>query len=163
MGFFILVRWHLYIENTPAVQSSYNTVSFSHWGRHEMVVILHTLSKLFPFIKIVVFWFKLHWNMIQWRELMRSHHVFSQWLVVEQMTKHYLNEWWSCYLMHIYICVARPRWVEGAVSFNYSVSMIQWLDGTEAHSASLTPCEGNPLFTDGFPSQNVELSCFLCC
>ena len=51
---------------------------------------LHNLIKnLFSSMKMFVFWFKFHWNL-----LTMCQHWFRQRLDAEQVTSHYLNQWW---------------------------------------------------------------------
>ena len=64
-------------------------------------MILHSL----PCMRIVVFGFKFHWNMIPMVQL-KSHHWFRWWSGTDQATNHYLNQWWPSLLM--YICTTWP-------------------------------------------------------
>ena len=64
-------------------------------------------------------------------QLTISPHWFSQWLGAEQVSSHYLNQYWPCSLTHI--CGTRGRWVKvyyiipGESFSNFAQSTVVWM------------------------------------
>ena len=70
----------------------------THWGRERMAAISQmTLSNAFSWMKIYEFWLKFHWSLFVRVQLTIFQHWFRQWLGADQVTRHYLNQWWLDY------------------------------------------------------------------
>ena len=82
----------------------------THWGRNKMAAIFQTtFSNAFLWMIMYVIRLKFHWNLflrVQWTI---SQHWLRWWLVADQVTSHYLNQWWPKMVTHI--CATRPQWV----------------------------------------------------
>ena len=66
----------------------------THWRRDKMTAIFQTaFSIAFSWVKIVVFWWKFHWNLFPWIQLTIFQHWVRWWLGAGQATSHYLNRW----------------------------------------------------------------------
>ena len=85
-------------------------LGLAHWGRDKMAAISWTtFSNAFPWMKKYTIWFKIHWSLLLRFQLTINQHWFGLWLGAEQVTSHYLNQWWPSLLKRI--CVSRPQWV----------------------------------------------------
>ena len=74
-----------------------------------MTTILKTsFSTEFSCRKIVVCWFKFHWNLFPRVQSITIQHWFRQWFGNDQAMSHYLNQWEASLLMHI--CITWPKW-----------------------------------------------------
>ena len=52
-------------------------------------------------MKTVVSWLELHWNLLPRVQLTINQHWLGQWLGAGQATSHYLNQWWRSFITHI--------------------------------------------------------------
>ena len=81
----------------------------THWSRDKMGAISQTtFSNAFSSMKIYEFRLRFHWSLFLRFILTISQHWFRYWLVADQATSHYLNQWW---LIYWHICVTQPQWV----------------------------------------------------
>ena len=69
-----------------------------------------TFSFAFSWMKMIELRFIFHWNMFPGVWLTISQHWFSYRLGAEQVTSHYLDQWWPSSLTHR--CDTRGRWVK---------------------------------------------------
>ena len=91
----------------------------THWGRDKMAAIFSTtFSNVFSLMKMYEFWLRFQWSLFPGVQLTIFQYWFRQWLGADQVTSHYLNQWWLDYqrfyaslniLMHV--CVNWPQWV----------------------------------------------------
>ena len=95
----------------------------TYWGRGKMAAIFQIFSNAFSSVKMLKFQLGFHRNLFLSFQLTVSQHWCRWWLGADQATNHYLNQWWSCLLMHI--CITRPQWVQ-----NFKVSIVKWWIGT---------------------------------
>ena len=60
-----------------------------------MAAILQTtFSMAFLWMKMYQFWLKFHWNLFLRLQLTILHQWFRLWLGADQVTSHYVNQWW---------------------------------------------------------------------
>ena len=78
-----------------------NSRLFTHLSRDKMANSLHTFSNVLSWMKIFLLWFKYHWNSLPMVQLKMIQHHFRKWLGANQVTSHYLNQWWPSFVMHI--------------------------------------------------------------
>ena len=72
--------------------------SLTHWGRNKMAAIFQTtFSKSFSSVKIVIYWLKFHWSLSLRVQSIIFQHWCRKWLGTDQVTNHYLNQWWLVY------------------------------------------------------------------
>ena len=88
-----------------------------------MAANFQIFSNAFSSVKMLKFQLGFHRNLFLSFQLTVSQHWCRWWLGADQATNHYLNQWWSCLLMHI--CIIRPQWVK-----NFKVSIVKWWIGT---------------------------------
>ena len=70
----------------------------THWGQDKMAAIFQkTFSNAFSWMKMYKFLLKFHWSVFPGVQLAIFHHWFRQWLGANQVTIHYLNQWWLVY------------------------------------------------------------------
>ena len=70
----------------------------THWGHDIMDAISQTtFSSAFSWMKMFEFRLKYHWNLFLRVQLTIFQHWFRQWLGTDQVTSHYLNQWWLLY------------------------------------------------------------------
>ena len=73
------------------------TRGLTHWGGGKIAAISQaTFSNAFSSMKMYEFRFRFHWNLVQRFELTFLHW-FRQWLGTDQVTSHYLYQWWLVY------------------------------------------------------------------
>ena len=85
--------------------------NLAHWGGDILPAMFQTtFSNAFSWMIIHEFWLRFHWILYGRVQLTIFHHWFRQWLGTDQATSHYLDQWWPCLLMHMY--VTRPQWVK---------------------------------------------------
>ena len=67
----------------------------THWDRDKMATISQkTLSNAFSWMKMFEFRSKFHWRFFLRVQLPIFRHWIRWWLVADQATSHYLNQWW---------------------------------------------------------------------
>ena len=71
-------------------------------------------------------WIEFHCNLFSKVQLTTSQHWVKKWLVTCLVPRHYLNQWWSSSLMHIYITSPRCD--------NWAVIIYTWADSRFAPS-----------------------------
>ena len=87
-----------------------NVFALTHGGRDKMAAMSQTtFSNEFSWMKTFEFRLRFGWNLFLRFELTTFQHLFRWWLGADQVTSHYLNQWWSSLLTHI--CVTLPQWV----------------------------------------------------
>ena len=88
----------------------------THWGRDNIATISQTIFlAAFSWMKSFVFWLKFHWSLFLKVQSTIFQHWFRWWLVAEQATNHYLNQWWHSSTTHI--CITRPQWVKDRINY----------------------------------------------
>ena len=74
--------------------------TLTHWHRNNMGTILQIVfTKLFSWMKMILHWFKFHWNLPPMVQIMINH-PWLRW--TEQAASHGLNQIKSIFLTHIY-------------------------------------------------------------
>ena len=72
--------------------------ALTHWGRDKMASISQTtLSNVFSWMKMLEFLLKFHRSLFLRVQLTIFQHWFMQWLGTDQVTSHYMNQWWLDY------------------------------------------------------------------
>ena len=95
----------------------------THWGRDMMAANLWTtFSNAYPWKEMYEFYLKCHRNLFLRVQLTIFQHWFIQWRDADQLTRHYLNQWWLAYC---HICVTRPQWVNSNAEISRSISLKQ--------------------------------------
>ena len=85
--------------------------TLTHWGRDKMDIISQkTFLDTFSWMEMYRFWLKFHWNLLAMVELTIFQYWSRSWLGAGKATSHYLNQWWSSLLTHIF--ATRPKWVK---------------------------------------------------
>ena len=93
----------------------------THWGLNKMAAIRQTTFwNAFPWMKIVVFWLKFHWNLFLKVQLRINHHCLRWWLGIKQTTSHYLNQWRPRSL-HIYASSNLNEFIQKRLQSSISV------------------------------------------
>ena len=70
----------------------------THWGQEKMAANFLTIfSNAFSRMKIYKFRLKFHWKLFPRVQLTIFQHCFRLWLCPDQVTSHYLKQWWSVY------------------------------------------------------------------
>ena len=108
---------YIWVINTFSVYKcasyirGFMVIALSHWGQDKMADLFSRCFFLNTFYgtKMFNFLFKFYWNILPRVHLTISQHCFRWWLGAEDMTNHYLNQWWLRILAHK--CVTQPRWV----------------------------------------------------
>ena len=73
-------------------------ILLTYWGRDKMDAISQTpFSKAFSWMKTFEFRLNCHWSLFLRVQLTIFQHWFRQWLGADQETSHYLNRWWIVY------------------------------------------------------------------
>ena len=120
---YVYIHTHvLYNNSLLYVALTVIPIVFSRWVLPRCVLFQHivaetrcppflqtTSSNAFSWMKTFEFQMELHWNMFLGVYLTINHHWLRQWVVAEQATSHYLNQWWHSLQTHI--CITRPQWV----------------------------------------------------
>ena len=103
--------WHHHCHNELTL--------LTHWGRDKMDAISQTtFSCAFSLMKIAVFWLNFHWNMFARVQLTIIQHWLRWWLGADQVTSHYLNQWWFVY-WRIYVSLGLNELNQGRVGETY--------------------------------------------
>ena len=81
----------------------------THWDQDKMADISQsTFSNVFSWMKIYEFQSVFHWSLSERVKLTIFQDWFSYWFGADQVTSHYLNQWWIIY-WRIYL--TRPQCV----------------------------------------------------
>ena len=89
-------EWVLLMVSISYPCPNLNTlILVTHWGRDKMAAISQTtLSNAFSWMMMLEFRLKFHWSLsirVPWTIFQ---HWFRWWLGADQVTSHYLNQWW---------------------------------------------------------------------
>ena len=89
----------VYVDSTCITfRVTLNEIKLTHWGRDKMAAIFQkTFSNGFSWMKIYEFWLTFHWSLFLGVQLTIFQHWFRLWLGTDQVTSHYLKQWWLDY------------------------------------------------------------------
>ena len=80
----------------------------THWNMNKMA---DTLQTTFPWMNVIVLWFKFHWSLFLRTKISISQFIFTKWLVVKQSPINYYMK--QCWGKSMTPCnVSWPRWVK---------------------------------------------------
>ena len=100
------------LMHTNCIHTELALQELIHWGWAKMAPTLQTtFSKAFSYIRFVVSWLMFHWNLFPEIQLTICQHWCRWWFGAEQVTSHYLNQWWPGLVTHL--CVTGPQCVNG--------------------------------------------------
>ena len=73
-------------------------VGLTHWGRDKMASVLQTtLSNTFSWMRLLQLRLRFHWSLFPRVQSTIFQHWFRWLLCADQVTNHYLNQWWFDY------------------------------------------------------------------
>ena len=88
---------YLVIQKWPHTEF-YHYQNLTHWGWDKFATISQmSFSNAFSGMKMYKFCVRFHWSLLLRFELMIFQYWFRWWLGVDQVTSHYLNQWWLVY------------------------------------------------------------------
>ena len=101
----------------------------THWGPDKMAAISQTtFSDAFPWMKMYELRLRFHWILFPGVQLTIFHRWF--WLGANQVTSHYMNQWWLISLL-THICVTLSQSVKAGHMVGWGGGQIHcWLIGT---------------------------------
>ena len=87
---------YMYVDsNGVSTRAPSGSSNWTIWILDKMVAILQTIFyNSVSCIKIVVFWFKCVGSLFPRLHLTIFQHWFGWWLGADQVTSHYMNQWW---------------------------------------------------------------------
>ena len=91
--------------------------NFTHWNLDKMATIsTDDISYVSSRMRNFVFRFEFSCfrSLLLRVQVTISQHWFKKWLGTEQVSSHYLNQWWTNLPTHI--CVTRPQWVDPCIA-----------------------------------------------
>ena len=105
------MTWLNYIWHGNAKNILYTRLILAHWGRHKIAAISQRIySNTFSWMKMYAFWLRFHCN-CSYKGPINHIPTLDQIMAwADQVTSHYLNQWWSSLLTHIY--VTRLKWIK---------------------------------------------------
>ena len=91
------LQWNFYYHPWCHIVSICH-YELTNWGRDKMAAILQTpFSNTFSWMKMNELRLIFHWSLFLRVQLIIFQHWFRLWLGTDQVTSHYLNQWWSVY------------------------------------------------------------------
>ena len=121
--------------------STINQPQLIYWGWYKMAVILqNTFSNTFSWLTIFVFQLKFHINLFPCVQLKVGLHWLQKRLGTEQVTRHYMNEFWPGGWFNIKITphrhrkshcgdkmILQPSYLHNGISYTGKTTYLYWI------------------------------------